>query len=475
MGTHVKKLPRNRGSERKHAMSVTASSLASAEAGGGTRGAEKDVGCIHVKTIADGSSNAIVILYDQIHMKQYQSFIFDSYDFDEQSGKIELHYSLDDEVHFTETVTIPGYFKKQVMNPTLESALFALHLIGGISYYKTCLPKKIEIRSGKLSKEQAAFWNAVYENGLGEFFYKNKIDFQGLIDFPVSEDAAIAKPQAANKSPKKVLVPIGGGKDSVVTIEKLRAEGADMTLLRLGHHPLIDAMVRVTKLPTITVKRQLSAELFELNEQGALNGHIPITAYLSALCVVIAELSGFDGIAMSNEKSANEGNVEYLGKKINHQWSKSAEFETMFQQYIANIGSDVRYWSPLREMTELEVVKEFVKHQQYFEVFTSCNKNWKIAGERQKQRWCNTCPKCAFVFALMAAYLPRAEVEQIFGGNPMNDESVLPLYKQLLGLEGCKPFECVGVPEETKEAFTMINERGDFEGTPAMNLFLQNT
>ena len=326
-------------------------------------------------------------------MKQYETFIFDSYNYNPETGEIKLTYSLDDELTFTEVLTIPkGSFGKKAED--LNEALHALHLAGGVSYFKTCCPKNIEIRSGEINEDQAQFWNSVYENGLGEFFYRNKIDFRGLINFPYAKKTADV-PHKPHGHTGRTLVPIGGGKDSMVTIETLRKdETKKITLLRMGSHPLIDELVSVTGLPCITVGRKLPKELFELNEQGALNGHVPITAFLSALSVCIAELMGFDEIALSNEQSANYGNVEYLGKEINHQWSKSQEFETLFAAYIKNyIDPDLRYFSALREMTELEIAGEFAKLPQYFHCTTSCNKNWKIAGERQAERWCGTCPK----------------------------------------------------------------------------------
>lgn len=252
-------------------------------------------------------------------------------------------------------------------------------------------------------------------------------------------------------------------------------ERKHLTLLRMGSHPLIDECVSVTGLPCITIKRKLPRKLFEMNEQGALNGHVPITAYLSALCVFIAKLIGFDEIAMSNEKSANEGNVEYLGKEINHQWSKSAEFETMFATYIKNcVDPDLKYFSALRQMTELEIAGEFAKLPQYFHCTTSCNRNWKIAGEKHDERWCGTCPKCTFVFALMAAHLKKDAVLKIFEKNIFEDTSTIPLFKQLLGLEGFKPFECVGTPEETAKAFGMIADRGEFDDTPVMQMYRES-
>jgi len=254
-------------------------------------------------------------------MKNYETFIFDSYSFDPEKGRIELNYSLDDEIRFTEVIETHAPCPLP-LTPSLETALFALHLAGGASYFKTCCPKNIEVRSGELNGEQAKFWNSVYENGLGEFFFQNEIDFRNLINFPATGDNQQSASPNPNPNPR-ILVPIGGGKDSLVTIEKLREEGADITLMRMGSHPIIDKLVGIADLPCIEIKRTLAPELFELNKEGALNGHIPITAYLSCLSVVIAKLNGFDRIAMSNENSANIGNVEYLGKEINHQWCKS--------------------------------------------------------------------------------------------------------------------------------------------------------
>jgi UDP-N-acetyl-alpha-D-muramoyl-L-alanyl-L-glutamate epimerase len=413
-------------------------------------------------------------------MKKHSTFVFDSYSFDREKGVIALKYSLDGEILFTETLTLPIEGLLDIPKETLYSALFALHLMGGTSYYKTCCPKTIEVRSGELTKEQADFWNTVYTKGLGEFFYQNKIDFHGLVNFPISNvtlspsKGDIAEDGLRRAQPDKVLIPIGGGKDSVVTVESLRESGAEITLLRMGTHPLIDEMVQTMDISCINIKRQLSPSLFRLNEEDALNGHIPITGYLSALTVVIALLYGFDKIAMSNERSANEGNTEYLGEKINHQWSKSEEFEKMFQNYIHDfIDPSLNYKSHLRSMNELEIVEKFVQYPQYFHCTTSCNKNWKIVSKKETDNvWCGKCPKCAFVFCLFAAKLPKEKLIEIFGKNLYEDESLIPLYMKLLGEEGFKPFECVGTSEETKEAFELAHKRGDLDDTPIMQLYL---
>lgn len=411
-------------------------------------------------------------------------FVFDSIEFLPIERRAGLHYRLDDDVSFLETLVLDN----PLLDPSRPDAAFrerclqALHLIGGISYYKTCLPKTLEVRSQELSPSQAAFWNAVYENGLGEFFYRNDIDFRDIIDFPATaeEKPAVSPPSAVRG--KRVLVPVGGGKDSAVTAQLLSDSGYEVILFRVGAHPLITAYAKQAGFPVITVGRALSPELFKLNAEGALNGHIPITAYLSFLAVMVAGMAGIDAIAWSNERSAEEGNLSFKGKEINHQWSKSLEFERAFQGYIAtHVTPDIATFSLLRPLSELAIAKLCARQEDILDLITSCNANWKILGKKESgsatwprsgSTWCGACPKCAFSFALFAAFLPRARVEQMFGANLFAEESLLPLYRELLGISGHKPFECVGTPEETAAAFALA-EAGweDTEDLPAVELY----
>ena len=239
-------------------------------------------------------------------MQQYQRFVFDSYSLDQKSGEVALKYSLDDAVHFTERLKLPPS-TKSIDQAVLDQAVFALHLIGGVSYYKTCIPKNIEIRSGTLTKNQAHFFHEVYEKGLGEFFFRNDIDFRGLIQFPVDAKSTTNTKQRANQqTSKRVLVPIGCGKDSIVTAELLKKAGYDVTLFRMTGHPIIEETVEALGLPCIVINRTLDPELFELNKQGALNGHVPITAYLTFAAHIVAMLQDFDAVVLSNERSAKD-------------------------------------------------------------------------------------------------------------------------------------------------------------------------
>ncbi len=394
--------------------------------------------------------------------------------YDHETCRVELKYELDGE-DFTETYHLPGMCTGG--DPAVvERLLGTLHVFAGISYYKTSLPKTIEIEH-PVSQADADFFHTVYEKGLGELFFTNKIDPTGIVKFTANMETAAQKPaKPAAKKKLKVLVPFGGGKDSVVTAMLLKEAGHEVTLLRVGAHGAIDALAKALGLPLLLVDRRLDPKLFHLNAKGALNGHVPITAILSALAVLVAETAGFDVVAFSNERSASDGNTVWSDLEINHQWSKSLEFEKAFRTHLADTcGTGVEWVSLLRPWSELRIVREFVRFEQALPLFTSCNKNWKIdPSKRQQKLWCRACPKCAFTGLLLAAFLPRETVVDLQGGDVLTESGLVTMYRELLGLEGHKPFECVGTPHETAAAFHLAHERNGYDDSEAMRDYLHS-
>jgi len=272
--------------------------------------------------------------------------------------------------------------------------------------------------------------------------------------------------EGATKSralPRRSLVPIGGGKDSLVTVEMLKRVGEPATAVWVGDSALIGACAQRTGLPMLNIQRRLAPELFEYNRLGAWNGHIPVTAINSAILICAAILYGFDAIVFSNERSASAATLEYEGQAVNHQWSKSLEFERLLREYAnSHITPDLDYFSLLRPWSELAVTREFARCTLYDDVFSSCNRNFRIRAERPADRWCGQCPKCHFVFLALAPFLAKPRLLAIFGRNLLDDAALAAGFDALLEYRDHKPFECVGEGRESRAAMYALSRRPEW-------------
>ncbi len=276
----------------------------------------------------------------------------------------------------------------------------------------------------------------------------------------VGRRASRAAARRALNLPKRTLVPIGGGKDSLVAVEALKSIGGEATAVWVGNSPLIAACAERTGLPTLNIQRELAPVLFELNRLGAWNGHIPVTAMNSAILAVAAILYGYDSIAFANERSASAATLEYDGQQVNHQWSKGYAFEQLLGNWLhTHVASDLDYCSLLRPYSELAITRAFAKLTPYFDVFSSCNRNFKLLGPKPADRWCGQCPKCHFVFLALAPFLPKPRLLSIFGRNLLDDENQAAGFDALLEYHDHKPFECVGEGAEARAAMHALSER----------------
>ncbi len=396
-------------------------------------------------------------------MSSFKTFYFEKYTFEPEEGVARFHYSYDRELYFEEILKIG---KTKTSEP-LERVLFNLHLALGISYYKAYLAPEIKINSGKLSREQAGFWDTIYTKGLGEFFYQNQIDFRNLVRFPFNDKEPDPAMEVGTKD--WALVPLGGGKDSLVTAGILQEKNVDFDVFTLGTYPIIEEQIRCMERRHHTIERTIDPQLLEENKKEALNGHVPISMIYAFTALLTATAKNYKYIVLSNEHSSNYGNLEYLGEKVNHQWSKSFEFEKMFNKYVRKfVVSDVYYFSLLRPLYEIKIAEKFATMETCLNVFTSCNTNFKIAGPG-KDKWCRKCAKCAFVFAILAPFVAKDKLVAAFGGNLLADEKLWPIYEELLGLKDVKPFDCVGTPEEVRKAMEMA--RSSYEGDVIMKKF----
>lgn len=392
-----------------------------------------------------------------------RSFRFVRCGLDADNGVAQLVYAFDDGPELVETITIPGapFALDAERMRAVEQALRLLHLVAGVSYYKAAVPRDIRIEAYAIDAATAALLTEVYENGLGEFAYRNGLQLRGAIRFPVSADAATPAPALGLR--EHALVAIGGGKDSLVSIEALRVAGVAQTVTWIGGSQLIKACADRTGLPTLNIGRQLAPELFEYNRNGAWNGHIPVTAVNSAILALAALLHGVDQVVFSNERSASYGSMIEGTGEVNHQWSKGWAFEQSFAAHLrTHVAADLRYYSLLRPLSELAVARQFAKSDRYDAHFSSCNRNFHLLGERPAQRWCGICPKCHFVFLALAPFMSKPRLVGIFGRNLLDDASQTGGFDALLEYRDHKPFECVGEGQESRAAMGALAQRPEW-------------
>ena len=381
------------------------------------------------------------------------AFIFKSATYDNSQSRIELNYGYVDGPSFKEVIHFPNAKAdlSSAEQDALDKAVRQLHLAAGISYYKAYCPKEIIVGNEPLSQAEADFFYKFYLMGLGEFSVENNIELKQVINFPVGNSNTLKASEL--KLTTASVVPIGGGKDSIVSLEALIQAGHPLRMIAInGGKPIKDVMEIAKPIEIIHIKRTLGPALFNLNDEGVMNGHVPITGILSFIMACGAILYGYDSVIMSNEGSASEGNMEFGGIDVNHQYSKSLEFELDFDDFIRNhVLADFKYFSLLRPLSETGIACLFSAQTKYFEHFKSCNRNFHIDEGVRQYGWCCDCPKCRFVFLALSPFIDKEKLIDVFGKNMLNDATQENGFRELVGLLGHKPFECVGEIEECQQ------------------------
>lgn len=382
--------------------------------------------------------------------------------FDPRAGTARLSYAFDDGPELIETVTFPEatWPNDPSRQACFHRALQVLHLVAGVSYYKAGLNRCIEVQDPRSIEGIEEFLDQLYVKGLAELGYVNGIDIASRVRFPVVVRGRKGRATTAQPLmlPERALVAMGGGKDSLVGLERMQKAGIEVLPVCVGSSALIQDTVRTAGLPLIQVGRKLAPELAVMNRNGAWNGHIPVTAINSAILLCAALLYGFRYIVFSNERSADEATlVTDEDLEVNHQFSKSSAFEAAFRDVIASeISPDIEYFSVLRPFSELGIVQRFARMESFHTVFSSCNRNFHLDGPKVTGRWCLDCPKCRFAALSLALYLTPAEVIAIQGADLLDDPAQCEGIRALCGLGREKPFECVGEAGESRAALAML-------------------
>jgi len=405
---------------------------------------------------------------------EYPVFVYESYSTELIDSEIVIRFSfnLNDLYRFYPETRIsvrPGisdlFFKRGGQLNDLNIFAFNIGMIELISYWKAACSPKVIIKPHVLDQGQIDFWKKIYFNGLGEFFYLNGImnpDEESFMEI-VSEGLPVTCPEF-DLDDSSALVPIGGGKDSVVTLELLRRNQIDCLPLILNPRGATLACIKAagyTAENIFIIKRTIHPLLLELNEKGFLNGHTPFSAMLGFNTILAAVLSGRKHIALSNESSANESTVE--GSSINHQYSKSFEFEQDFRNYVRQyISPKPNYFSFLRPVSELQIAELFSQLDSYHDVFRSCNVGSKT------DTWCGNCPKCLFTYTILSPFLSQERLKGIFGKELFSDLGLKHYLRELTGMVNVKPFECVGTVDEVNASLQQTISAMNFDNLPSL-------
>ncbi|MBR3697107.1 MAG: hypothetical protein IKM97_02385 [Clostridia bacterium] len=391
---------------------------------------------------------------------RYPKFIYHSYDISEDNYKIIIEYvfEIPGLATFKPTIKIlkKNFKFKSINSNKVKNMVFNLGMVEAISYFKATCSKEFIINCGYLDENQSKWFKKLFFYGLGEFRFVNDLNetMEEFVNF-ISKGEKLEVEETDEKL-DGIIIPVGGGKDSNVTLDLLKNYSKKTLCFRIGVNDVVLGCVEAagfSRNKLIEIGRNIDPKLIELNDRGFLNGHTPFSAVVAFLSYLVSYLLGYKYIALSNEDSANEDNVK--GDKINHQYSKTLEFENDFREYSKKyLKGNVEYFSMLRPISELQIAMLFSKLPQYHKTFKSCN----VGSKKRPWSWCCRCPKCLFVYTILSPFLYKEKLVNIFGKDLFEEEDFLITFIKLCGYGKVKPFECVGTFNEIKYAVTKTIE-----------------
>ena len=387
-------------------------------------------------------------------------FLIERPTYDPAAGVAEFSYGLDGK-RFTERLVFPvGADVAASQSGSFLKLLDLTAVVLGVSYFKLKAPFEITAPNIALTEAERAFAIDVYENGLGEFYARNNLQRFGKLVLHTPHDV---KTYTSPPLRDRTLLPIGGGKDSLVSVDLLSHVGVEFSPFAVNPKgPILTSIDKIGTAP-VYVTRTLDAEMIRLSkEPGYYNGHVPSTAINSMIASLCALLYGYNQIVLSNERSASEGNVEFDGRETNHQYSKSLGFELLIASILSDAtGGALKYFSLLRPYSEVRIASLFTHETKFDHVFSSCNRNFRLAGH-DGPLWCGECPKCHFVFLIFAPFMPKDRLLSIFGKNLLDEPANEGSFRELAGLAGQKPWECVGEILEAAACLYTLTRHSDW-------------
>lgn len=392
------------------------------------------------------------------HQLNQDGFSCDGWRVDASGQKLVFDYSCSRYGSFSETIEFPGFNDLAFLAAPSFSSLLDLALVTlGMSYYKMAALPTITMNVSRQTDALEDYVQMLYGQGMAEFYVRNDLPYPPEIDFAFHPQNLKENHDLLTLDQNKALVAFGGGKDSYVALDLMEKAGYDCQAVSVVMSQAVEDKIKSSaNRPVDFIQRRLDPKLKEANEQGALNGHVPITMVNAVLVMTYAALTGCGQVVFANERSADEATMTINGHAANHQFSKSFAMENALR--CGREDLNLCYFSVLRPFSELWIARQFAEMKEVHDCFLSCNQNFVIDPEQVSKRWCGECPKCAFTFLILAPFMTQEEMIGIFGENLLNKETLLPLYQQLVGLTDQKPWECVGTIDECRAAFQQLSQ-----------------
>lgn len=414
--------------------------------------------CTHVDSLCLRTAGHVEGLREVAEMTS-STFVVGPWSWNADDGSLSCSYSVSD-WDFTERF---DFGVRKGIDERIARAFDLLAVTAGVSYFKTKAPANISLESVTPDANWSRYVEDLYDKGLREFRFENDLPLEFAPKVHIGTRPA--EPLHPAPDPHGVIVPMGGGRDSVLVAFALRS--MKPTLMSVGQNPIVEEQAQQLGLELHCVGRLLDPRLLERNAAGALNGHVPVTAINSCVAVALALLLGKSDVVLANERSANVPTRVIDGFPVNHQYSKSGEFEKLLRNIQLELGLPIRYFSALRAYGETEISRLIAKHWRDLPPFVSCNR--ARIGERKNARpsWCCECAKCYFVYLALAPFIARSELSAYFGRDLLGTSADIEAVERLL-LGPERSFECIGTDGETRLALSEA-AAGDWRDVPAIH------
>ena len=236
-------------------------------------------------------------LFNELRTK-YPQFIYDSFKVEKKNNNLKFSYRfiIEPDIVFNPTVTIkniPVSRIEALNDSVINNLAFHIGLAEIPSYWKATCSPDILIKAGTLDKEQINYWEKTLLKGMGEFYFVNNIDFteKNFINIKTESSEKVKRGVFKERiKNEKTIIPVGGGKDSIVTIEALMGKIRTNVLMLNKIKCDEDVAKRAGYRDPITIDRNMDQKLKCLNSKGFLNGHNPFSTYLAFISISCAVL-----------------------------------------------------------------------------------------------------------------------------------------------------------------------------------------